>query len=118
LGRLVYKVGVSVILLIAFAELLKDGAYNFPSQFYVDATDSLMNTFKALSDHHEIHTSTETSILEEYMISSLANEFGTGFQSLRENDMKIEFIWHEPPKVSLQGFYFNYGPFPVPEGRR
>ncbi len=94
--------------------LLKDEAYNFPYQFYTDATETLINSFGILSDPNQMKSG--GCDLDQVMIASLADTFKSGFESLHSNDLQVEFIWHEKPKISLDGFYFTYGPFPVPDG--
>ena len=67
----------------------------------------MVEAFGALSDSKRE--------LDDYMISSLADNFVSGTESLKENDMRVEFVWHQQPTITVDGFYFTYGPFPPPK---
>ena len=81
----------------------------FPDQFCRDAQVVLLDAFDCLSNE-KLH------LLEKYMIHELAQNFRVGHDSLADNDASVQFILHEIPLVSVEGFHFTYGPFPPPEG--
>ena len=91
----------------------EDAPYSWPYQFELDTQELLTHAFKAMSDRKR---NSVTTALSNYMIEGLANSFASSNRMLiKDQDLLVSWRWTAPPKIYVNGFYFTYGPFPVPQ---
>ncbi|KAJ3306025.1 hypothetical protein HDV03_000562 [Kappamyces sp. JEL0829] len=88
-----------------------DGPYAWPWQFQVDTNKVLLEAFATLSHPEQ---SLQLDRLRPLLIDGLAQTFVSSNARLRDQDVTATWSWTQAPKISVEGFYFTYGPFPPP----
>lgn len=91
--------------------LLKEDVYHVPLQLQEDAARVIETAFETLNSDKV----TELEGLNGLMLQSLAEEFIAGNKRMVDDGIKVNFISHTKPKVTIEGYYFTYGPFPIPD---
>lgn len=85
-----------------------DSPYGFPQDFLPDASKVLQETFASLS-----RPDVNIILLSKNMEEDIAKKYLAGWEILRQQSKSVSLTLIEP-KVKINGYYFTYGPFPIP----